>query len=295
VVWRNSCRAACNAGEKVAFYQSHLCIHAIVFTKTGSDKHRDNSKTDRFLRQPCVIRSGIFPSAGGLADCDGCGGGGDSSDRPLTRWGRRAALREALGPEASVRPLTPRRRYAEGVSEAEAPAEAAGATRVETFSQHQNENVDMSVVEFQQKVAAGERLQLRMTLAEWGERNATKGDWAPPSPLRRGDCCMSHHGLFFEQPSTDDNRGGGGGGGGGGAEDAEWVRSKPSGLWFSSLGSRTPLHNDPSDSFLAQLAGEKSLIILPGPPSVELSPLVLRLIGAENVLLRAHFVLCTRT
>ena len=46
---------------------------------------------------------------------------------------------------------------------------------METFSQHQNENVEMSVVEFGRRVAAGESLQLRLTLAEWQERNASSG------------------------------------------------------------------------------------------------------------------------
>lgn len=49
-----------------------------------------------------------------------------------------------------------------------------------------------------------------------------------------------------------------------------------SGLWFSSLASRTPLHNDPSDSFLSQLVGSKELILMPAAPAA----LALRIIGA---------------
>lgn len=60
------------------------------------------------------------------------------------------------------------------------------------------------------------------------------GSWPLPSPLRRGDCCMSHHGLFFEPPPLDTSaaapeeeartRQAG-------AEDAVWKRSRPSGAF----------------------------------------------------------------
>ena len=91
-------------------------------------------------------------------------------------------LREALGPESLVRPLVPLRiadnslvvtveNAAERTNHSRSDAERS----VYTFSQHQNENVEMSVMEFGRRLTAGQSLQLRVTLAEWQERNASAG------------------------------------------------------------------------------------------------------------------------
>ena len=237
-----------------------------------------------YRRTPCVVRGGIFPSGSGEAGSDG------DYSKPED-WGGADVLHEALGPETLVYPLVPLRCAGKSDVEKEhvgkPPAHSCSDVferSVDTFSQHQNENVEMSVTEFGRRLLAGQSLQLRLTLAEWEERNATSGPWAPPSPLTRGDCCMSHQGLFFEPAPLDTSPAAKGEARPAqeGAENAVWKRSRPSGLWFSTLGTRTPLHNDPSDSFLAQLAGAKSLIVLPGPPSPELSPLLLRLIGRHG-------------
>ena len=254
-------------------------------TNQGTSAAGDGGGLEAFLqscvyrRTPCVVRGGIFlPSVVGEAGCEGCA---DEDYRKPEDWAGAAVLREALGPERLVYPLVPLRCTGKSDVSVENIGQSPGHScsdaverSVDTFSQHQNKNVGMTVADFGRRLLTGQRLQLRLTLAEWEERNATSGPWAPPSPLTRGDCCMSHQGLFFEPEAARPGRGG--------AENAVWKRSRPSGWWFSTLGTRTPLHNDPSDSFLAQLAGAKSLIVLPGPPSPELSPLLLRLIGRHG-------------
>ncbi len=132
-----------------------------------------------YSQRPCVVRGAIFPSAGGLADCEGCADGGH---RKPEDWAGAAVLREALGPESLVRPLVPLRITdntldvaVENAAERTQQSRSNTETPVSTFSQHQNENVEMSVMEFGRRLTAGQRLQLRLTLAEWQAQNASSG------------------------------------------------------------------------------------------------------------------------
>ena len=151
-----------------------------------------------------------------------------------------SVLSTALGAGGTVRPLLNREHR-------------------RTFSQHANENGLMTAHEFAQAVQQHD-VQLRISLADWEERNAT-ALVAPPAPLGRGDCCLAHAGVWFES---------------GGSGEATWARSKPSGFWFASARSRTPLHNDATDSLLLQLSGAKRVLM--APPSASL--LAVQMIGA---------------
>jgi hypothetical protein len=91
-------------------------------------------------------------------------------------------LREALGPDSLIHPLIPLRIgdsaldvTAENAAERTKQSRSDAERPSNTFSQHQNENVEMSVMEFERRLSAGQSLQLRLTLAEWQERNATSG------------------------------------------------------------------------------------------------------------------------
>lgn len=123
-------------------------------------------------RRPCIVRAGIFPSAGGIADCDRCGDGGN---RKLEDWGTADVLHDSLGADGLVRPLVP-------IRPTYSSENGADMSRTsETFSQHQNENIEMTVADFGTRLAEGESLQLRLTLADWQERNATSGATIDPS------------------------------------------------------------------------------------------------------------------
>ena len=169
---------------------------------------------------------------------------------------RPCVLRGAPGHEASWAPSV--LSTALGAGGAVRPLMSRGHRR--TFSQHANENGQMTAHEFAQAVQQHD-VQLRISLAEWQERNATTLV-PPPAPLGRGECCLRHAGVWYESGGPDD--------------EATWARSKPSGFWFASPRSRTPLHNDAHDSLLLQLGGRKRVLM--APPSASL--LAVQMIGA---------------
>ena len=253
-----------------------------------------------------VAPSGFHYTPGGGTDSAAAGSGGVAGflqqcvgsrnpcvvhgalDGAFDSWADGASiLSRALGPDTAVHPLV----VSGGV--------AANWPPSASFSQHDSEAAAMTIREFGEAAQAGrDALQLRLSLSDWYQQEMPaapedcpgcphppktpsdseasgsastaigNGDESrfgvPPILFNRSDCCLAVSGVWFELEH--------------GPKAETWVGSKPSGVWLASHGSHTPLHNDPAESLLVQLSGEKEVLLLPPTVAAPLA-LVLHAVG----------------